>query len=69
MLILERIVHNTIWGGPKISQYTGVEGNTIGHLYSLYCRKGISNKILNGTCKDKCLNDVFPSFKEDFNLA
>lgn len=69
MLILERIVHNTIWGGPKISQYTGVEGNTIGHLYSLYCRKGISNKILNGTCKDKCLNDVFPSFKEDFNLS
>lgn len=69
MLILDRIVHNTIWGGPKISQYTGVDGNTIGHLYSLYCRKGISNQILNGQWKGKYLNDVFPSFKAEFNLS
>ena len=48
MLILKRIIHNTIWGGPKISQLAGVEGDKIGHLYSLYCREGISNEILNG---------------------
>lgn len=69
MLILKRIVHTTIWGGPKISRLAGVEGDRIGHLYSLYCREGISNEILNGQWKGRCLNEVFPLFKEDFNLA
>lgn len=69
MLILKRIIHTTIWGGPKISHLAGVEGNNIGHLYSLYCRKGISNEILNGKWKGKFLNDVFPIFKDDFHLS
>lgn len=69
MLILKRIIHNTIWGGPKISQLTGVEGDQIGHLYSLYCREGISNEILNGEWKGKCLNEVFPLFKNDFGMS
>lgn len=54
MIVLKTIVHNTIWGG---------------HLYSLYCRKDISNEILNGPWKGMCLNDVFPLFKTDFNLS
>lgn len=54
MLILKTIIHKTIWGG---------------HLYSLYCREGISNEILNGAWKGQCLNDVFPLFKADFHLA
>ena len=69
MLILKRIVHSTIWGGPKISQLAGVEGNSIGHLYSVYCRKGISNEILNGEWKGRILNDVFPLFRNKFNLS
>ena len=69
MLILKRIVHTTIWGGPKISQLAGVKGDSIGHLYSLYCRDGISNEILNGQWKGRCLNEVFPLFKDDFNLS
>ena len=69
MLLLKRIVHNTIWGGPKISQLTGVEGDQIGHLYSLYCREGISNEILNGQWKGHCLNDVFPLFKDEFGMS
>lgn len=69
MLILKRIIHTTIWGGPNISLLTGVEGDKIGHLYSLYCREGISNEILNGKWKGKCLNEVFPLFKDDFNLS
>ncbi len=69
MLILKRIIHNTIWGGPKISRYTGVEGDSIGHLYSLYCREGISNEILNGPHQGKCLNEVFPLIKHDVGLA
>lgn len=69
MLILKRIVHNTIWGGPKISRYTGVDGDSIGHLYSVYCRKGVSNEILNGEWRGRCLNDVFPLFKGEFGLS
>lgn len=68
MLILKRIIHNTIWGGPKISRYTGVEGDSIGHLYSLYCREGISNEILNGEWRGRCLNEVFPLFRSDFGF-
>lgn len=69
MLILKRIIHSTIWGGPKISQLAGVEGDNIGHLYSLYCREGISNEILNGEWQGRCLNDVFPLFKDEFGLG
>ncbi|MCQ2289447.1 MAG: class I mannose-6-phosphate isomerase [Muribaculaceae bacterium] len=69
MLILKRIIHSTIWGGPKISKLAGVEGDNIGHLYSLYCREGISNEILNGEWRGKCLNDVFPLFKNEFGLG
>jgi len=69
MLVLKRIIHNTIWGGPKISKLAGVDGNSIGHLYSVYCREGISNEILNGDWEGKYLNDVFPLFKDEFNLS
>jgi len=69
MLLLKRIVHNTIWGGTKISRLTGVEGDRIGHLYSLYCRDGVSNEILNGKWKGRCLNDVFPLFKESVGMS
>lgn len=69
MLILKRIIHSTIWGGPKICKLAGVEGDSIGHLYSLYCREGISNEILNGEWQGRCLNDVFPLFKNEFGLG
>lgn len=69
MLILKRIVHTTIWGGPKISRLAGVEGDSIGHLYSLYCREGISNEILNGEWKGRCLNEVFPLIKDKLGMA
>ena len=69
MLILKRITHNTIWGGPKISRYTGVDGDSIGHLYSVYCREGVSNEILNGAWKGRNLNEVFPLFKDEFGFS
>lgn len=68
MLLLKRIVHNTIWGGPKIGRLAGVEGNRIGHLYSLYCRKDVSNEILNGQWRGRCLNEVFPLFKAEVGM-
>ena len=69
MLILKRIVHTTIWGGPKISLLAGVEGDNIGHLYSLYCREGVSNEILNGQWKGRSLNEVFPLIKDKVGMT
>ncbi len=69
MLVLKRIVHTTIWGGPKISRLAGVDGDRIGHLYSLYCREGISNEILNGEWKGRCLNEAFPLIKDKVGMA
>lgn len=69
MLLLKRIIHTTIWGGPKISRLTGVEGDNIGHLYSLYCREGVSNEILNGEWRGRTLNEVFPLFKSEFGMS
>ena len=69
MLILKRIIHTTIWGGPRISQLAGVEGQNIGHLYSLYCREGISNEILNDQWKGQTLNEVFRLFKGEFGMS
>ena len=69
MLILKRIVHSTIWGGPKIAKLAGVEGEHIGHLYSVYCREDVSNEIANGPWQGKCLNEVFPLFKQEVGLS
>ena len=69
MILLKRIVHSTIWGGPKISRLAGVEGDHVGHLYSLYCREGISNEILNGEWRGRFLNEVFPLFKHEMGMG
>ena len=68
MLVLETLRHNTIWGGPRISKLAGVNGDRIGHLYSVFCREWVSNRILNGKWKGKKLNDVFPFWKSEFGM-
>lgn len=68
MLVLEPICHETIWGGPRIAKFADVSGQKVGHLYSVFCREGISNHILNGRWKGKLLNDVFPLWKADFQM-
>lgn len=68
MLVLEPICHETIWGGPRIAKLTGVSNKKIGHLYSVFCRDGISNRILNGKWSGMSLNNVFPLWKADFQM-
>lgn len=69
LIVLEPIVHETIWGGPRIARLTGVPGEKTGHLYSVYCREGCSSRILNGKWQGKYLNDVFPLWKEEFHMG
>ena len=68
MLVLKPIRHDTIWGGPRISTFTETKGDSIGHLYSVFCREEMSNEILNGTHRGELLNDVFPLFKKDVGM-
>lgn len=68
MLVLKPIVHETIWGGPRIAVMTGADSSKIGHLYSVYCREGISNEILNGPWKGKHLNQVFSQWRVEFGM-
>lgn len=69
MLVLKPILHETIWGGERICRLANIEGHSVGHLYSLFCREGISNEILNGEFAGKTMNDVFPFFKNDCGMG
>lgn len=63
MVVLESIIHETIWGGEKLAKKLNLPFSKIGHLYSCYCRKEMSNKILNGEYAGQFLNDYFPRIK------
>lgn len=68
MVVLDTICHETIWGGPRIAKFANVEGNKIGHLYSVFCRDNVSNCVLNGIWKGQTLNEIFPLWKADFQM-
>lgn len=68
MLILQNIVHETIWGGNKLTPYSGSKCEKIGHLYSVNCNEEGSNIILNGPYKGHSLNTYFDKNKQKFGL-
>lgn len=68
MLIIKTEVHETIWGGKKLTPYSGTDCEKIGHLYSINCNKNETNTILNGEYKGKTLNDYFTKNKSRFSL-
>lgn len=69
MLILDTIIHETIWGGSKLASRMNRKGIKVGHLYSVFCRKGVSNLILNGRYRGNTLNDVFPFIKSEMGMG
>lgn len=68
MLVLETKVHETIWGGKKLTPYSKSNCEKIGHLYSINCNKDESNTILNGANQGKTLNEYFAENKAKFGL-
>lgn len=68
MLILKNQVHETIWGGKKLTPYSNSTCEKIGHLYSTNCNANETNIILNGKYKNKTLNQYFDENKERFGL-
>ena len=48
MQILKPIVHETIWGGSKLTPYSGSNCQKIGHLYSAIDTDEFKNEIIYG---------------------
>lgn len=69
MLILKPIVHETIWGGKKLTPYSGSSSQNIGHLYSVFHSEYQSNEILNGPWKGRMLSEYFAANKARLHLG
>ena len=69
MLVLDTIFDHPPWGGTKLLPLAPQAEENIGHLYSVYCREGISNRVKNGPLAGKTLNEVFPSFRGQVGMA
>ncbi len=68
MYVLEPIIHETIWGGQKLRGFYNNDYQRVGHLYSVYCRDTMSNRILNETSQNEFFSTVFNRIKHKFNL-
>lgn len=68
MLILKTVVHETIWGGKKLTPLSGSTCEKIGHLYSVNCNAHETNMILNGEYQGQTLNDFFSANKSRYGL-
>lgn len=68
MLVLKSNVHETIWGGKKLTPYSNSNCEKIGHLYSVNCNQNETNLILNGAYKGISLNEYFNANKARFGL-
>ena len=68
MQIINTIAHETIWGGEKLTPYTDVKSNKIGHLYSLVSNGEYESKILNGKYRGQLFKQYFDENKKRLNL-
>ena len=68
MLVLDTICHETIWGGSRLTKFSKTDCKRIGHLYSVFCRKEMSNIILNGQYAGMTMNEVFHLWKSEFGM-
>jgi len=69
MQILKPIVHETIWGGAKLTPFSGSNCIKIGHLYSAIDTEKFRNEIIYGKDKGKNLHEWFLENREKYGLA
>lgn len=69
MLIIKTMVHETIWGGEKLTPYSGTDSKKIGHLYSLISNGELESEILNGEYKGQLFRKYFDENKERLGLS
>ena len=68
MQILKPIVHETIWGGSKLTPYSGSGCAKIGHLYSAIDTEEYRNEIIYGEDKGKNLHEWFMANRKKYGL-
>ena len=69
MLIIKTMVHETIWGGDRLTPYSNTNNKKIGHLYSLISNGALESEILNGEYKGQLFRKYFDDNKAKFGLA
>ena len=69
MLIIKTMIHETIWGGERLTPYSGTDNKKIGHLYSLISNGELESEILNGKYKGQLFRKYFDENKDRFGLS
>ncbi len=69
MQILKPIVHETIWGGSKLTSYSGSDCQKIGHLYSAIDTEEFKNEIIYGKDKGKNIHEWFIENRDKYGLG
>ncbi|MDR1123672.1 MAG: class I mannose-6-phosphate isomerase [Elusimicrobiota bacterium] len=69
MHILKPIVHETIWGGEKLTPFSGSGCTKIGHLYSAIDTEEFRNEIISGAYKGKNLHQWFLENRDKYGLG
>lgn len=68
MQILKPIVHETIWGGAKLTPYSNSNCTKIGHLYSAIDTEEFKNEIIFGEDKGNNLHQWFLKNRSRYGL-
>lgn len=69
MEIIRPIVHETIWGGERLTPYSGTDCKKIGHLYSVIDTQEFDSVFAKGPHAGETLHDWFVANKERYGLA
>ncbi|MDR2778462.1 MAG: class I mannose-6-phosphate isomerase [Rickettsiales bacterium] len=69
MQILKPIVHETIWGGAKLTPFSGSDCQKIGHLYSAIDTEEFRNEIISGRDRGKNLHEWFIENRHSYGLG
>ena len=68
MIILEAVIHETVWGGNRLGRLIKRDGAKTGHLYLVNGHKGLSNRALNGAYAGVTLEQIFPHEKRNWGM-
>lgn len=68
MQVLKPIVHETVWGGPKLTPYTGTTSQSIGHLYAFVDSGEMKSEIVSGPDAGKNIHEWFMENRSKYNL-
>ena len=68
MQVLKPIVHETIWGGAKLTPFSGSDSRSIGHLYAFIDNSHMKSQIIAGADAGKDIHQWFLAKRERYGL-